>query len=344
MNLNLNIFYYRNDDFLFGYATIAFVCIPFILILTFGKGYEELYEAATMNTFYEKIAERHGVYAKYYFPGVKKRIFYFLQTFLSLLPGLSWIPLPKDLAETKGESNNQTLQRRKLFELFGENAPQFILQLAIKLSKKDTEITSASALLETIFKDFTIASSFFGLIMRSTSVFLELASYDKHNSKIEPYASWKDKLIVVPAMVTTIMPRILMLSVLFGSSFPLFMYDTEKTIFGLRSGLVLFLGAFVIYVIVFLIVGCVIAAKTPQLNKSDVILSGLSALVAPCLIFHQTSNILRWSSILSATKYSIIMVTFFAVLKVEPSIWNSLNDPAGNDFIIIFTGWVLIIN
>jgi hypothetical protein len=276
--------------------------------------------------------------------GIKKRILYFLQTFLSLLPGLSWIPLPEDLTDTTGESYNQTIQKRKLFELFGENAPQFILQLAIKLSKTNTNITSASKLLEAIFTDFTIASSFFGLIMRSTSVFIELASYDKHNSKIEPYASWKDKLIVVPAMVTTIMPRILMLSVLFGSSFPLFKFDTEKPILGLRSGLVLFLGAFVIYVIVFLIVGCVIAAKTPQLNKSDVILSGLSALIAPCLIFHQTSKILRWSSILSATKYTIIMFTFFVVLKVEPSIWNSRNDPAGNDFIIIFTGWVLIIN
>jgi hypothetical protein len=304
--------------------------------LTFGKGYEELYEAATMNEY----SKKHEGYKEF----ITIRIFHFLQTFLSLLPGLSWIRLPKKVLETKGESNNQTLQRRKLFELFVENAPQFILQLAIKLSKRDTEITSAFALLEAIFKDFTIASSLFGLIMRSKSVFLELASYDKHNSKVEPYNSWKDKLIVVPAMFTTIMPRILMLSVLFGSSFPLFKYDTEKTIFGLRSGLVLFLGAFVIYVIVFLIVGCVIAAKTPQLNKSDVILSGLSALIAPCLIFHQTSKILRWSSILSATKFTIIMVTFFAVLKVEPSIWNSINDPAGNDFIIIFSGWVLIIN
>jgi hypothetical protein len=313
--------------------------------LTVGKGYEELYEAATMKKYYEKDVESYGVErAKRRFPSVTIRIFNFLQTFLSLLPGLSWIPLPEDLTDTTGESYNQTIQKRKLFELFGENAPQFILQLAIKLSKTNSNITSASALLETIFTDFTIASSLFGLIMRSTSVFLELASYDKHNSKIEPYVSWKDKLIVVPAMVTTIMPRILMLSILFGSSFPLFMYDTEEPILGLRSGLVLFLGAFIVYFIVFLIIGCVIAAKTPHLNKSDVILSGLSALIAPCLIFHQTSKILRWSSILSATKYTVIMFTFFAVLKVEPSIWNSRNDPAGNDFIIIFTGWVLMIN
>ena len=288
-----------------------------------------------MNKFYEKYRCR---------PNVKKRIFYILQTFLSLLPGLSWIPLPEDLADTKGESYNQTIQRRKFFELIGENAPQFIVQLAIKLSKTNTNITSAPALLEAIFTDFTIASSLFGLIMRSTSVYLELASHDKHNSKVLPYISWKNKLIVVPAMVTTIMPRILMLTVLFGSSFPLFKYDTERLIFGLRSGLVLFLGAFLCYGIVFLIVSCVIAAKTPQLNKSDVILSGLSALIAPCLIFHQTSKILRWSSILSATKYTIILVTFFTVLKVEPSIWNSRNNPEGNDFIIIFTGWLLIIN
>ena len=217
----------------------------------------------------------------------------------------------------------------RTLELFGENAPQFILQLAIEINKPDTHITSAYELIKTIVSNFTIASSLFGLIMRSTSVYLELASKDKHDSKVEPYSSWKDKAIVAPTMVVTITPRVLALAVLFASSFPLLLE--------LRFGMVMFLGAFVIYGIFFGIVGYINAVKPGKVEMSEMVLSGLSALIAPCLVFHQTSKLLRWSSILSATKYIVLMVTMLTVLKVDPSIWNPRNDLAGNYFITILT-------
>ena len=107
-----------------------------------------------------------------------------------------------------------------MFELFGENAPQFILQLAIALSK--SEMTDIRTLWKTIFTNWTIASSLFGLIIRSTAVYVELASKDKHNAKVKPYCSFKTKLIVVPLMIATVIPRVLTYAIFFGSSFPLF--------------------------------------------------------------------------------------------------------------------------
>ena len=171
----------------------------------------------------------------------------------------------------------------RTLELFGENAPQFILQLAIEINKPDTHITSAYELIKTIVSNFTIASSLFGLIMRSTSVYLELASKDKHDSKVEPYSSWKDKAIVAPTMVVTITPRVLALAVLFASSFPLLLE--------LRFGMVMFLGAFVIYGIFFGIVGYINAVKPGKVEMSEMVLNGLSALIAPCLVFHPTSKL-----------------------------------------------------
>ena len=226
---------------------------------------------------------------------------------------------------TRGDKN----QIFRSLDLFGENAPQFILQLAIEINKPDTHITSAYELIKTIVSNLTIASSLFGLIMRSTTVYLELASKDKHDSKVESYSSWKDKAIVAPTMFITITPRVLALAVLFASSFPLLLE--------LRFGMVMFLSAFVGYGIFFGIVGYVNAVKPGKVDISEMVLSGLSALIAPCLVFHQTSKLLRWSSILSSAKYIVLMLTMLTVLKIEPSIWNQRNDLAGNYFIIILT-------
>ena len=219
----------------YGYATIFFVVVPFFLTLTIGKGYIELHEAATMQKFKQRLRKEcendrckkdivETILEKYT-PSLGKRVLFVIQTFISFLPGLSWIPLPKEVSESGDESYDQTLLRRKLFELFGENAPQFILQLAIKLSKSDSEnseIVSIETLFKTIFTDWTIASSLFGLIMRSTTVYLELASKDEYGVRMEPYTCLKAKMIVIPLMMTAIIPRILAYSICFGSSFPLF--------------------------------------------------------------------------------------------------------------------------
>ena len=299
--------------------------MPFLLILTFGKGLQEIKKVATHQPKEFSFLWEKNNYSSN-LPWWAKTILT-IWTFLTFLPGLSWIPSPVALYMEEDASYTQSLLSRKMYELFGENALQFILQLAIEINKPDTDITSAYGLIRTIFTNFTIASSLFGLIMRSTTVYLELASKDKHDSKVESYSTWKDKAIVAPTMVVTITPRVLALAVLFASSFPLLLE--------LRFGMVMFLGAFVIYGIFFGIVGYINAVKPGKVEMSEMVLSGLSALIAPCLVFHQTSKLLRWSSILSATKYIVLMVTMFTVLKVDPSIWNPRNDLTGNNFITI---------
>ena len=308
---------FRNGNPNYGIATVLFIIVPFLLIMTFGKGLQELKKAATYPHF------------------LVIRIMLTIWTFLTFLPGLSWIPLPVALLMKEDTFHTQPLQTRKMYELFGENAPQFVLQLAIEMNKPNTDITSAYVLIKTIFSNYTIVSSLFGLIMRSTSVYLELASKDKHDSKVEPYASWKDKSIVAPTMVITITPRVLALALLFGSSFPLLLE--------LRFGLMIFLCTFVLYGIIFSIFGCINAVNCGKVNKSEMVLSGLSALIAPCLVFHQTSKLLHLSSILSAAKYIVLMLAMLIVLKVEPSIWNPRNDLAGNNFITVCTTGLILV-
>ena len=61
-------------------------------------------------------------------PYTCRRITIFIQTFLSFVPGLSWVPLPKEVAESNEDSRDQILLNRKMFEFFGEDATQFLLQ------------------------------------------------------------------------------------------------------------------------------------------------------------------------------------------------------------------------
>jgi hypothetical protein len=324
-------FFFRDENPYYGIATVVCIIVPFLLILTFGKGLQEMKKVATHQPKrYSYLWRKNNDSSN--LPCWAKTILT-IWTFLTFLPGLSWIPSPVALFMEEDASYRQSLLTRKKFELFGENAPQFILQLAIEIIKPDTDITSAYGLIRTIFTNFTIASSLFGLIMRSTTVYLELDSKDKHDSKVESYTSWKDKSIVAPTMFITITPRVLALAVLLGSSFPLLLQ--------LRFGMVMFLGTFVFYGFVFGIVGYVNAVKPGKVDMSEMVLSGLSALIAPCLVFHQTSKLLLWSSVLTSAKYIVLMFTMLTVLKIEPSIWNQRNDPAGNYFIIILTTYIV---
>ena len=197
----------------------------------------ELHEAATMDKFKQRLRKEMEEHRTADFieenfekltPSLGRRVLFVVHTFITFLPGLSWIPLPKEVADASDDSYRQTLLRRKMFELFGENAPQFILQLAIELSKPNSKVTSVFGLLKTIATNLTIASSLFGLIMRSTTVYLELASKDKYGVKVEPHTCLKTKLIVVPLMIGAVFPKILTYAVYFGSAFPLFRYETTE--------------------------------------------------------------------------------------------------------------------
>ena len=337
----------------YGRATIGFVVIPFILILTLGKGYQELLEAATMEKFKQKVRE----YIKREYPelseeriekelenntpGLIKRIWNTLQTFITFVPGLSWIPIPKEVAHAIGDdSYSQTLLRRKLYELFGENAPQFILQLSIELHKKaKDEILSYTTLLEVLTKSpnsLAIATSLIGIILRSTDVYLGLCSKDKYGTRTEPYSCFKNKMIVIPIMTIAVLPRVLTYSTFLASSFPLFGVKNDDPL-GMRFGLIVLMSVSMIYAIGLMTFGYLKIVKKKLLDWSDFILAGFSNLISPCLIQHQTSRTIVYSSGLAIAYYAILLTTLSISINIDtkpPSenqnvtlLWNASYDP-----------------
>ena len=164
-------------------------------------------------------------------------------------------------------------------------------------------------------------SSLFCLSSKSTTVYLELTSRDKYGGEFEPYTTWKNKLIATPVMIFTVVPRILTLSLFFASCFPLFSnYASE----GFRFGLILFICTFILYAVIFAIGSYVaIIKKKKVVDKSKLILSGLSALISPCLIVDQTCGTFLWASCLSIVNHIILLVGLVLTLEINPLLWNS---------------------
>jgi hypothetical protein len=168
-------------------------------------------------------------------------------------------------------------------------------------------------------------SSFLGLIGKSTAVYLELSSKDKYEAKIEPYTNWKNKwLIATPLMIITVVPRVLTLSVILASCFS-FPNDNDKE--GIRFGIILFICTFILYALGFAIgsyVGIIRPFKRDrrERERSKLILSGLSALISPCLIVDQISRVFLLGSCLSFINHSLLLVGLMLTLKFDPSMWN----------------------
>ena len=91
---------------------------------------------------------------------------------------------------------------------------------------------------------------------------------DKYLGKFKPYTTWKNKLIVTPLMIVTVVPRVLTLSVFFATCFPLFSnYGSD----GFRSGLILFICTFIFYAVTFAIVSYVTIIKPFQAKKREAV-------------------------------------------------------------------------
>ena len=261
-----------------------------------------------------------------------ERIAIFIQTLLGFVPGLSWVPTPKKVAESNDNSHGQTLLARKMFKFFGEDAPQTILQLSIELSRIGKGIKSLSALWLTIINlsliriiRSPIVKGLISVVKKSVTVYIELPSKEKYGLEIEPYANWKNTwLIATPMMMFTVVPRVLTLSVFFAACFPLFSNYAKE---GMRFGLILFICTFILYALSFAIGSYVGIIKPFQSKKRNVeipklILSGLSALISPCLIVDQTCGTFLWASCLSIINHSILLAGLGLTLELNPSMWN----------------------
>ena len=116
----------RNGDIYYCIATIVFIVLPFCLMMTIGHGRSSLKKAA------EASNDKWG------------KVLRISLTLISFFPGFTWVPpatwpLRHYINFFKGgaldQLYGQSVHSDKMFEMYGENAPQFLLQLAILLKE-----------------------------------------------------------------------------------------------------------------------------------------------------------------------------------------------------------------
>ena len=109
----------RNGDIYYCIATIVFIVLPFCLLMTIGDGWSTLKKAAKASD------DRWG------------KVLRVSLTILSFCPGFTWLPpATEPLEDYKNffkwgaleELYGQNVHSNKMFEMYGENAPQFVLQ------------------------------------------------------------------------------------------------------------------------------------------------------------------------------------------------------------------------
>merc|ERR1712223_1684565 len=225
-------------------------------------------------------------------------------------------------------------------EMYGENAPQFVLQLTILLSKEKASSTQDLSYL--ILTNSAIVSSMLNLIKRATSTYLELAPREingQPNHSYEPYTNWKNTLIVLVMMLITITPRILSFSIFFASCLPMFPVS-DKMILGVQMGLIVIICAISIYAITTLTVYFVMRKKNEKkimeyIDSSSVsyiaieqeyftehLLFAITDLAGPCTIIQRKSNKLLISSIISVGFHVLLLIGLLIPLHIDANIWN----------------------
>ena len=309
------MFFYRDGNIYYCLATIIFTVLPFYLIMIIGDGWQTLKEAAAASD------------------NLKGQTLRVIVTLFSFTPGFSWLPPATRPFKTyklyffkhgrMSELFGQNVHVNKMYEMYGENAPQFILQLSIIL--KQNPVYSTQELLVRIFTEPQIVTSLISLLKRSASIYLELETRNKdgqrRNQYATPFTNWKNTVIVGFMMVLTVPPRILTLALYFGSSFPLLVTDSTLVL-GIRFGLAIFLSSIIIYTAIFCIAGYFKVIKTGQIFWSELVLSAFSALIGPCRIFQRKSKMLFLSSFLSVFNHILLMGALLITLHVKSSIWN----------------------
>ena len=198
----------------------------------------------------------------------------------------------------------------RMFEVLFENGPQFILQLSIILRKSDyvddirrgnTEVYSV------VVKILTIATSYLSLLIGASGLFkcLSHGTLDKEDQKIPQY-SWKSNIIIFPSIIMTVTPRLLTLTIFFGSC---------KII----PGLITFMVFWLIYTSMFslLVIPKYKKLKTDT-NSEDyrqgLILSYLSAITSPCFFVDPRTKTLLFSSLASICAH-VSLLTFLVIFS-----------------------------
>ena len=196
-----------------------------------------------------------------------------------------------------------------MLDIFCESGPQFILQLCIILgntqwSSMDTighMITSNPY--STTIKALTLLTSFSSLLLGASSVCRTLPHIKmnlQEDSEIPQY-SWRKRLIIFVCLIMTVGPRLLTLSIFFGSC-------------QLLPGLITFSVFALVYTIIFLSFTFVEYERLKPLMNTNacnqtLVLAFFASIFSPCTVLNPKTRTLLYSSIAS-TLANLILLLF----------------------------------
>ena len=171
-------------------------------------------------------------------------------------------------------------QEMKLYETFGESAPQAALQIGIVLQTGSLNATQI----------FSIFTSLLSLTLGASEIMLMMKT--KNNEFKE--ASWKQTWILVfPAMFFVVVPRILCISLLIAY--------TKEYLF--------------IFLIIFILLNMAINYDHLRRDPGYVLLGILTNVFAPCIVIQEGSSFFKRSGAASSILHSLgLICLFLAVL------------------------------
>ena len=164
-------------------------------------------------------------------------------------------------------------QQMKLFEVFGESAPQATLQIAIVLQLGTLSATQL----------FSIITSLLSLTLGASEIMLMMETKGKEVKEASWMATW---LLVFPVMFCIVVPRILSTS--------LIMAYTKGYVF--------------IFMFLFIALCLVCCQHYLQRDAGHVVVGCLTNLFAPCIVIEEGSKFFKRSGVVASILHSLGLI------------------------------------
>ena len=186
-------------------------------------------------------------------------------------------------------------QKMKLYEAFGESAPQAAFQIGIVLQIGTISPTQI----------FSIGTSLFSLTLAASEILLMMATKDKPVKEANWKATW---LLIFPAMFMVVVPRILSLG--------LIMAYTK--------------GYFLMFIFGFFILSVAINFHHLQRDPPEVMVGILTNLFASCTVVQEGSGFYKRSGVVSSVLHALGLLCLF--LMVVGNVFNTCPDTSINRY------------
>ena len=164
-------------------------------------------------------------------------------------------------------------QQMKLFEVFGESAPQATLQIAIVLQLGTLSATQL----------FSIITSLLSLTLGASEIMLMMETKGKEVKEASWMATW---LLVFPVMFCIVVPRILSTS--------LIMAYTKEYVF--------------IFMFLFIALCLVCCQHYLRRDAGHVVVGCLTNLFAPCIVIEEGSKFFKRSGVVASILHSLGLI------------------------------------